>query len=295
MTIAHNAHANRLQQRLQLYDGRFVGYDEYGPADGTAVLYLHGAPGSRLEYRVADDGRVADHTGVHVIAVDRPGVGLSSPSRAGWAGDIEALADHLGTPRFAVLGFSGGAPAALGIAAALPDRLTAVGLVSAVAPHDVPGLTQGLHPDTLRFLALARDKPLIARLMLSQMRASARLAPGLLVLQMMRTLPAADQLVLGDPMRERAFVRSVAEAMRHGTRGVLADIQAMVAPLTDDLAQLRAPVVMWHGDADQSAPVAMAHWLHAQLNAQLHLRAREGHISTLVHDLGNALSALKYM
>ena len=294
MTLTQHPAANLLNQRLQLDDRRWIGYDTYGPPNAPAVLYLHGAPGSRVEYRIADDGRIAQQAGVRVIAVDRPGIGLTSPSSASCVTDVAALADHLRLTRFALLGFSGGAPAALTIAAALPDRVSTVALVSAVAPHDIAGITDDLNPDTLRFLTLVRTRPRIARLMLTQMRLFARFAPGLLVAQMMRTMPAADQLVLRDPARGRAMAASLTEAMRHGTAGVLTDLQNMIGRWDDSMSHVQAPVLMWHGDADQNAPMAMAYWLKPRLNAQhLHVRPRAGHISTLVDNLSDVLSTLR--
>ena len=56
---------------IQTPDERTVGFADYGPADGAAVLWCHGGPGSRLEpFAVAPPARNA---GVRVIGIDRPG------------------------------------------------------------------------------------------------------------------------------------------------------------------------------------------------------------------------------
>jgi hypothetical protein len=41
---------SKLRQRMQLSDGRIFAFDEYGAADGFPVVYMHGTPGSRLEW-----------------------------------------------------------------------------------------------------------------------------------------------------------------------------------------------------------------------------------------------------
>ena len=96
---------------------------EYGPRDGTPVLYLHGTPGTGREAAVLHGA--ARDAGVRLVAPDRPGMGGSpgTPVRrlADWPADVEGLADALGLERFAVLGWSGGGPYALATLAALPE------------------------------------------------------------------------------------------------------------------------------------------------------------------------------
>ena len=79
----------RVSRRVTLPDGRGLGYAEFGPPDGPAVLYFHGWPSSRLEPAILGAG------GVRIIAVDRPGYGLSDAvtgprprSLADWPADI---------------------------------------------------------------------------------------------------------------------------------------------------------------------------------------------------------------
>src|SRR5690606_10862687 len=75
--------------------------------------------------------------GVRIIAPERPGYGLSSPRRGrliDYPDDVLQLAAALGLERFSAVGVSGGGPAALAAAYRLPQRLTAVGLVSAIGP-----------------------------------------------------------------------------------------------------------------------------------------------------------------
>jgi pimeloyl-ACP methyl ester carboxylesterase len=104
--------------RIQLPDGRLLGYAESGAPAGRAVLYFHGHPGARLEAGFLADP--ATRANVRLIGVDRPGMGLSTyqPGRRllDWPADIAALADALAIERFAVVGLSGGGPYALACA-----------------------------------------------------------------------------------------------------------------------------------------------------------------------------------
>src|SRR5438270_11543678 len=68
---------------LQLADGRKLGYACYGAADARPVLYFHGTPSSRLEPNILDVFEipmydVLQRYNLRLIAIDRPGMGLSS-------------------------------------------------------------------------------------------------------------------------------------------------------------------------------------------------------------------------
>jgi hypothetical protein len=62
---------------LTLPDGRNIGFAEYGSRTGHAILYLHSLPGSRLE--AASYHSLTLSLQVRIIAIDRPGMGWSSP------------------------------------------------------------------------------------------------------------------------------------------------------------------------------------------------------------------------
>ncbi|KAK9896338.1 alpha/beta-hydrolase [Cystobasidium minutum MCA 4210] len=88
------------------------------------VIYCHGVPGSRFE--VAHLHEHALTKGVRILAIDRPGIGNSSPSPQrtilDFAKDTKFLLNHLQIPRFHVLVYSGGSPYAYGLAYACHSR-----------------------------------------------------------------------------------------------------------------------------------------------------------------------------
>src|SRR4029450_6945491 len=67
-------------------------------------------------------------------------------------GDIAAIADVLGTERFAITGGSGGGPHALAVAARLPDRVTRAACAVGIAPYDAQGIDwfDGMDPLNVR-------------------------------------------------------------------------------------------------------------------------------------------------
>jgi pimeloyl-ACP methyl ester carboxylesterase len=64
-----------VNQQIKLRDGRMLGFAEYGVSDGQPILYFHGHPASRRPGIIPDG--VAVDLNARVIAVDRPGHGLS--------------------------------------------------------------------------------------------------------------------------------------------------------------------------------------------------------------------------
>ena len=127
----------RQNQTFVLPDGRVLGYAEYGNPNGKSLLYFHGYPSSRLEASAIDD--IARRHSLRVLALDRPGFGLSTPQPRrrilNWPVDVQAFAQGIGISRFAVFGVSGGGPFALACAYALPRHVLAgVGLFATAPP-----------------------------------------------------------------------------------------------------------------------------------------------------------------
>lgn len=89
-----------------LQDGRKVGLARYGASNGPKVFYLHGSPGSRLEGKIFEPPALK--LGTEIIAVDRPGIGLSSPhvnrTILDHARDVVDLATVLGYKEYYVMG-----------------------------------------------------------------------------------------------------------------------------------------------------------------------------------------------
>lgn len=151
--------------RVVLADGRSLGYAEFGDRDGSPVVDCHGFPGSRLEARLTDAAALG--LGLRIVAPDRPGYGRSDyqPHRclADWPRDVVALADALGSSRFAVLGVSGEGPYALACAGRLQARVSRVGIICALGELHAVGQIRGMSPVAAVVLAMARRIPRLTR------------------------------------------------------------------------------------------------------------------------------------
>jgi pimeloyl-ACP methyl ester carboxylesterase len=130
-----------IDSTVRLHDGRVIGVAMVGDSDGFAIVHCHGSGSSRLEVMLLAEAAAAQ--GIRLIGLDRPGVGRSDPKPGyrllDWPGDVAEVADQLGIERFGIEGISAGGPYVLACAYAIPQRLTACGLVSTVSPPDLIG------------------------------------------------------------------------------------------------------------------------------------------------------------
>jgi pimeloyl-ACP methyl ester carboxylesterase len=252
---------SRRDQVLRLRDGRDLGYAEWGDPAGRPLMLFHGLPGSRLFAGLVHEQAVA--AGVRLIAPDRPGFGLSTrdPHRriTDWPDDVVELADHLGLERFPVSGISGGGPYAAACAWKMPDRLTRVGLISAVGPFEAPGATEGMLPMNKLLFGPAERVPALGRTLMALMGLARYLPEG----AMKRVIPPGpDQEIVSRPEVLHGFHLDLEEAFRQGGWGGPADDMLLAArPWRFPLEEIRVPVHLWQGEEDRNVTPNMGRYL----------------------------------
>lgn len=256
-------------QVLRLADGRAVGYRVYGREAGTPILFLHGTPGSRLEFAIVHG--VGQELGLTLVTPDRWGYGLSdvprSPSLSAYAADMAALMDHLGHRRFAVGGISGGGPYAAAVAACLADRVAALALISPVGPIADSGCASEL-PGFHRFcFTVLPQLPTLIVTIFGVFRWSLGRAPYLA--GQLATLRGGrpDRTLLFQPQICGPLMGSFREGLRPGMSGPVTDLALFSRPWGVDLAKITAPARLWIGTADRSVPLVAARALAARVNS----------------------------
>ena len=219
-------------ETLRLEDGRLLGYAVYGDPEGWPIFYFHGFPGSRLEAQLAD--RVAARMGIRLIALDRPGFGLSDfkPRRTifEWPDDVVKIADALGINRFATIGVSGGGPYAAACALKIPQRLTAVAIVCGLGPLDTPNGTDRMIRTNHLIFFLGRRLPWLAKISLWRIAYQVRRNPEGTLRRMIVALPDPDKAVLARPEVKTAMKDNVVEAFRGGSRGAACELLLYTRP-----------------------------------------------------------------
>jgi pimeloyl-ACP methyl ester carboxylesterase len=228
--------------------GRKLCWNEFGERDGSAVVYLHGTPRSRLSAPPPEA-----LAGVRLITFDRPGYGRSDPVRRpsllGVADDVLALGESLGLKRFAVVGFSGGAPYALACGARAAGQISAIAAVALTGP--------AWELNTLS----AKEKRDVMRL---------RLLPGAARAFVRRhaawyaTDPTMLHASADDPREEEAA--AAREGARQGSIGLESDWLATdLRSWGFRLADVKGPTLIWAGRKDPGRAVPDAEPVAARI------------------------------
>jgi pimeloyl-ACP methyl ester carboxylesterase len=260
---------------VELRDGRALGYEEWGPGDGFPILGFLGTPLSRLAHL---GGEAPAAAGVRLILVDKPGYGLSDflPRRRllDWPQDVAQLADALGLDCFAVFGMSGGGPHAAACGYGLPDRVSAVGLVSSPGPvWDRRQLRYSLPPHRQPLVELAaRDREEAARVLLEDCRD-----------ELDRIARRGDE---GDASVDPDLRERIRRAMLDATpEGFAHDLLLLfVSPWDFTPEQIQVPTSIWHGDRDPAVPFAVAEFYAETIpNSTLKVFPGEGHFVLWSH------------
>lgn len=133
--------------RLRLSTGIELAYVEVGPADGPALILLHGLTDSARSWSLAMRAMHAARPGLRVIALDQRGhgdSGLPDPARCApapetcfaardFAADLLAFMDAKGITRATLAGHSMGSFVAQEAALAAPERVERLVLVATAA------------------------------------------------------------------------------------------------------------------------------------------------------------------
>lgn len=278
-------------QRVKLRDGRALGYAEYGAWEGKPVLYFHGFPGSRIEWPLFDVADTASDISARIIAVDRPGSGLSDfkPGRAllDWPDDVVELADRLELDRFAVLGGSGGGPFAMACAFKIPGRLAAAGVVCGMGPPEAPGMKQGAS-----WILPGKLSP-VRRLLLRLMAVGLRNKPDKVLSQIKEIVSEPDRRLLDQPELANGCIDAYREAFRSGWGGVNQDAAIYARPWGFRLDEIAAEVHLWRGELDLNVPVSVGHYLaETILNCSATFFEDEGHFTLPYNRTREILSVL---
>ena len=282
-------------QFVSLKDGRKLAYTEFGNPAGKAVLYFHGHPGSRLDLAMFDPNVLAQ-SGLRLLAIDRPGIGLSDfkPGRKllDWPADVREFADALGLEKFSVMGMSGGGPFVAACACALPDRLKAAVIISGLGRFDLPGATGGMGSG-LQYFRMARRFPLLARFQMQMMAYGIKSGPDKMLAQIQSEMPPTDQNEFQQPGFTESFMATMAESLRQGPAKLVLEGSFYLRPWGFPLEEIRLPVYLWHGEADRDAPVAMGRHLAAAIpGCQAVFIPGEGHFSLAIHHMPEILQTL---
>jgi pimeloyl-ACP methyl ester carboxylesterase len=276
----------KLEGNIAVGGDRQLGFAEFGDPQGRAIFWLHGTPGARRQ--IPTEARVyAAQNHIRLIGVDRPGIGSSTPyqydSVVNFADDLRTVADTLGIDKMAVIGLSGGGPYTLGCAAAMPDRVVAVGVLGGVAP------TTG--PDAISGGAMALGSVIAPMLVVAGfpirwaavgfIRMARPIASPALE-AFARLSPEGDRCVLVRPEFKAMFLDDLLNGSRKQLAAPFADVIVFARDWGFRLEQVKVPVRWWHGDRDHIIPFGHGQHVVGRLpDAELYHLPGESHLAGL--------------
>ena len=188
---------------------------------------------------------------------------------------MEALADHLEFERFAVVGLSSGGPYAVACAALLPERVVAAAVVSGVTdmgwPAALPDFPEG---DEKTIMQIGDEDAASDWCVEHYGEDGSRFFGGDMHLSPPDAKVMEDEVVMG------GLLVSFAEAFAQGVRGFAQDITVQSRPWTFDVAAIRCPVAVYHGEQDTIVPLSHGqHTAEVIAGATLQTFPEHGHIS----------------
>ena len=267
------------------HQGMRMAYVVHGPADGYPVFFFHSWAGSRHQVP-ANTAPLFAH-GIKLIAMDRPGMGGSTgPSAlAPWqlAEPLQALAQHLGYPRYSLLGYSAGSIYATACAAALPRSVERLFLACPVAPLRGLRDLRGTLPSGQLLMALALKAPSIADAMVRLWMAQMRRKPALYLDNVLPHLAPMDREAMSAPAARDDYIASLLEAIRQGDAGILRELRDMASDFTHHQG-VQQPTRIWHGLQDSHVPYGHAERLHSEMpHSELVGLDQSGHFLLFYH------------
>lgn len=242
---------------LRLPDGRAMAWSEYGSARGLPCILVPDTGSSRLApgWLLHDSALPA---AIRLLAVDRPGIGVSDPIGFGGteqpAEDLRRMVETLAVGRVAVIGIGQGADDALAFAARYPALVTSVAAVSVRLPGDVSGRRGVLHPFARRH-AKSWTGPLAS--WISTAGKDADLTEASTWSRMLERLDVMSAEVLGDRWQEADFREAVAaDSAQINPAWTAPSRPSGPAQWVLDPESVRVPVQMWHGKHETGTTLA---------------------------------------
>ena len=262
-------------QSFLLPSGRQIGYAEYGRYPNRAglnpdsnygpvckVLYCHGHPGCRTDARAAD--RSALENNMHVLAIDRPGFGISQYHKGRTIScwpmtDVLPVVEAIGwkSEKFVVVGVSGGAAYALACAAKIPDKVLACvvvcGLGLACLFNKDPAVSK-MYRVYFKIAKYLPDKLLPALGVIAVRPFTGKRCRKTISKRYNSLMPLEDITEAEREQELQWLVDSTEEALRPGPKGAMQDAKLLAGKWGFSLESVSSPVLWFHGENDKVIP-----------------------------------------
>jgi pimeloyl-ACP methyl ester carboxylesterase len=281
----------RANETITLPDKRQLGYFtiDRGGSGGVPVVYFHGTASSRLEALLLEQVSLRK---IELIAVDRPGYGLSTynPRKTlqDFNNDLNYLINHLGLAQFNVLGWSGGSVFAIAYMTSFPQKVRRGIIVSAPnLPFD-PAVAHNTP-----FAKYAMKLPAIGSIVMRNMQRQILKAntPKAFLQstqgkQMLHACSKNDLTFFSNPKWIKLLHQSIAEAFRqkNSVKTIIEEHTLFLKPCNLSICEIGDKLQIWHGKEDKTCPINNAYQIaHKFKGAKLKIFSNKGHYFIFDH------------
>jgi len=266
--------------QLKLTDGRALEYEDNGVKSESAVLFLHGTPGSFKTW----SQWLPQVTGCLAIAASRAGYGKSDRhegrSVADDLADQQALLNYFNIKEFVTIGWSGGGPHAINMTR--DHRCKGAITLAGVAEwgHTDLDFLAGMGPENEdEFGEALKGEDALQKWMAANASAYKTISGPEIIEALGGLIGEADKASLTPEV-----AADTAESFRHAVvdsfNGWIDDDFAFVRKFGFELGAVNKPVLVWQGDDDFMVPKAHSEWLVKHIpTATLNFVPGHGHIS----------------
>jgi pimeloyl-ACP methyl ester carboxylesterase len=213
---------------------------------------------------------------------------MSKPSFSRYINDIVELSDALSFGKFIAWGTSGGGPFALACAAVLPKRVFSVGIVSGIGPlRNRHSINEMIAANKIMF-SISRISPEVGGFIISRMIKAS--LPSMKAHVRNRTSPSESIT----PQTFAIIQSDQEEAIHNGCKGICFDMTLLWQKWDFALADIEAPVHIWHGDNDNLAPPELAVYIAENVpNAKLVMYSGEDHVGPITRHINEIMQTLR--
>jgi pimeloyl-ACP methyl ester carboxylesterase len=292
LSILSRDELETLEKAVQFHttrQGTKLAFHEYGDPRGRPLFFYHGT-GSHIHGMLLHKPGLKH--GFRIIAPDRPGV-AQSDFRHGWtileyAQNMADLADELGIHTFGAIGISGGGPALMASAFAIPDRLCCVvDLACAMPLYQDPEMARHLGAMDRLYAELGTHLPLklfeIPFSLLGIMQKVMK-SPKSFAKMFDSSLCPADKELFKHPDLQYLIMRDFQELFRHGAEGPAYDAQTVYKEWGFNLADIDIHMEVYQGTEDIFIPQQFSEYLaHTAKDVHLNLIEGQGHFYHLTY------------
>ncbi|PCH58442.1 MAG: hypothetical protein COC19_08470 [SAR86 cluster bacterium] len=270
--------------------GGRLAYQEFGSRFGFPIIYFHDSGSSRLEAKFFD--RSADLKGYRIIAIDRPGIGLSkfksSSSVASFCEEVVQLSKWLGLHKFGLMSLGAGGSFALTMAYSYPS-LVQFHLCLGAVPGNVYNAANTSYSSEYMDVLI----PFMIKMLVHIRHRLLRDRPSDYIDRLYDLLGNADKKVLADTSIIRMLKMDQQELFRQGCEGVAQDAANCFRKLDFGLEQIQAPVFIWQGSADSLTSRSESEYMASRIpRADLHRLNNRGHFF-FIHHMDEIFARLK--